>query len=172
MADWEFDGSVNFAPPQYRKQKYEEAENFHVKDEETAKQYIELMKYIHYLHGDNPYWVSQGHKGHNIDNYEQMLRKENEAWKLIQDEKFIFKNITYELHHKIWKAGFDYLRNLEPEVINNNISKKEYAIIIKKFNDTIKPLNQQAHEHGLIEHTPYWIKSQPLKIAMRKYGLK
>lgn len=76
MADWEFNGEVDFCPPQYRKKKYEEAEQFEITDEKTAMQYISMMKYIHYLHGDDEYWVSQGHTGHNIDNFELMVEKE------------------------------------------------------------------------------------------------
>ena len=171
MADWEFNGEVDFCPPSYRKKKYEEAEQFNITDEETAKEYIDKMHYIHYLHGDDPYWKKQGQKGHNIDNYDIMLRKEAEAWEQITDEKFIYKKITYGLHQKLWRAGFDYLRSLEPKVINGEISKKEYSILIKDFNNTMKPLNKQADEHGLINHTLYWIQSKPLEIDMKKYGV-
>lgn len=171
MADWEFDGSVNFAPPHYRKTKYEEAENWELTDEESAKGYIKLMNYIHYLHGDDEYWVSQGHTAHNIDNFDKMVEKEQEAWKLITDEDFIFKEITYEEHHKIWEKGFQKLRNLEPEVINGEISKEDYAQMIKDFNKSMEPYNEEAEKHHLIKHTLYWVYHTPLKVDMKKYGV-
>ena len=169
MADWEFDGSVDFAPPHYRKEKYEEAERFEITDEESAKEYINLMDYLHYLHGDDEYYDNQGH---NIDNWEQMLQKEAQAWELIKDEEFIYRNITYDLHHKIWRAGFDYLRSLESPVIRGEISKKQYSIMITEFNNAMKPLNKHADKYGLIGHTLYWIQNRPLQVEMKKkYGV-
>ena len=167
MADWEFE--TDFAPASYRKQKYEEAENFKIKDEESAKKYIELMNYIHYLHGDDPYCTN---KGHNIDNFDYMVQKENDAWKFIKDEGFIFREITYEQHHEIWKKGFDKLRKLEHSVICGEISKSDYAEMIKEFNKSIEPFNEEADKHNLISHTPYWVQSTPLKIDLRKYGVE
>ena len=169
MADWEFDGSVDFAPANYRKEKYEEAENFEIKDEKTAMEYIGLMKYIRYLHGDDKYLKCEGH---DIDNFEEMVRKEKEAWKFITDEEFIFTEITYEKHHEIWEKGFKHLRSLEPEVIRGKISKEDYAKMIKDFNKSIEPLNKEAEKYHLIKHTPYWVYNIPLKIGMRKYGVE
>lgn len=173
MADWEFNGEVDFCPPNYRKQKYEEAENFKIKDEESAKKYIELMEYIHYLHGDDEYWVSQGHIGHNIDNFELMVEKEQKAWNLIKDEDFIFRKITYKKHHQIWKKGFEELRELEPSVIRGEISKKDFAELIHKFNKSLESFNKEANKHNLISHTLYWVKSTPLKIDLKHhYGVE
>lgn len=51
MANWEFDDSVDFAPPHYRKSKYQEVEQLgkQITNEATALEYLEAFEYVAYL---------------------------------------------------------------------------------------------------------------------------
>lgn len=57
--NWEFDDSVDFAPPHYRKSKYQKVEQLgkQIINEATALEYLEAFQYIEYLS-----------KYHKIDN--------------------------------------------------------------------------------------------------------
>ena len=49
--NWEFDDSVDFAPPHYRKSKYQEVEQLgkQITNEATALEYLEAFEYVEYL---------------------------------------------------------------------------------------------------------------------------
>ena len=49
--NWEFDDSVDFAPPHYRKSKYQEIEQLgkQIINEATALEYLEAFEYVEYL---------------------------------------------------------------------------------------------------------------------------
>ena len=49
--NWEFDDSVDFAPPHYRKSKYQKVEQLgkQIINEATALEYLEAFEYIEYL---------------------------------------------------------------------------------------------------------------------------
>lgn len=51
MANWEFDDSVDFAPPHYRKSKYQKVEQLskQIINEATALEYLEAFEYVEYL---------------------------------------------------------------------------------------------------------------------------
>lgn len=46
--NWEFDDSVDFAPPHYRKSKYQEVEQLgkQIINEATALEYLEAFEYV------------------------------------------------------------------------------------------------------------------------------
>lgn len=48
MSNWEFDDSVDFAPPHYRKSKYQEVEQLgkQIINEATALEYLEAFEYV------------------------------------------------------------------------------------------------------------------------------
>lgn len=48
MANWEFDDSVDFAPPHYRKSKYQKVEQLskQIINETTALEYLEAFEYV------------------------------------------------------------------------------------------------------------------------------
>ena len=50
--NWEFDDSVDFAPPHYRKSKYQEVEQLskQITNEATALEYLEAFEYVAYLY--------------------------------------------------------------------------------------------------------------------------
>ena len=60
MTNWEFDDSVDFAPPHYRKSKYQKVEQLgkQIINEATALEYLEAFQYVAYLS-----------KYHKIDKY-------------------------------------------------------------------------------------------------------
>lgn len=155
---------------EYIQEKIQEAHEYKIKDEESAKNFIKKMNYIHYLHGDDEYWSKDPRfKPVEIQEFDKLLAKERNAWEIIEDEDFIFEHIIYPLHHKIWKGGFEYLRSLEKTVIRGEISKKQYAIMIQNFNEfVLADLNEEASKHGKIKHTAYWIQSLPLKIDLKQ----
>ena len=161
---------------EYIQDKVQEVHNMKIENEEDAKAFIKKMDYIHYLHGDNKYDHRMGvnsHSGIEVENFNDLLTKEGQAWEMIKDEEIIFQYIIYPLHHKIWKEGFDHLRALESFVIRGEISKKQYAIMIENFNNNVLGhLNKEAHKYGFANHTLFWIQSLPLKIDMREYGIK
>ena len=49
--NWEFDDSVDFASPHYRKSKYQEIEQLgkQISNEATALEYLEAFEYVAYL---------------------------------------------------------------------------------------------------------------------------
>lgn len=49
--NWEFDDSVDFAPPHYRKSKYQKVEQLgkQIINEATALEYLEAFEYVTYL---------------------------------------------------------------------------------------------------------------------------
>lgn len=49
--NWEFDDSVDFAPPHYRKSKYQKVEQLskQITNEATALEYLEAFEYVEYL---------------------------------------------------------------------------------------------------------------------------
>lgn len=49
--NWEFDDSVDFAPPHYRKSKYQKVEQLgkQIINEATALEYLEAFEYVEYL---------------------------------------------------------------------------------------------------------------------------
>ena len=49
--NWEFDDSVDFAPPHYRKSKYQKVEQLgkQIINEATALEYLEAFEYVAYL---------------------------------------------------------------------------------------------------------------------------
>ena len=52
MTNWEFDDSVDFAPPHYRKSKYQKVEQLskQIINEATALEYLEAFEYVAYLY--------------------------------------------------------------------------------------------------------------------------
>lgn len=48
--NWEFDDSVEFAPPHYRKSKYQKVEQLskQITNEATALEYLEAFEYVEY----------------------------------------------------------------------------------------------------------------------------
>lgn len=54
MADWEFDGSVNFAPKEYREEKFQEAKQLseQIIDESSAEEFLQALDYLKYLNDD------------------------------------------------------------------------------------------------------------------------
>lgn len=158
MANWEFDGSVDFAPPHYRKSKYEEVERLgkQINNEATALEYLEAFDYIKYLA-----------KHHKIDNLPMMCTWETKALNMLKSKEAIFKWITYPNRHKIWKQEFDYIRELEQKVINKQLDIDKYANIIKGFNNKWAEKNKDNKEYGFRGHTLYWIQNGWLKNQMK-----
>ena len=74
MANWEFDDSVDFAPPHYRKSKYQEIEQLgkQIINEATALEYLEAFEYVAYLS-----------KYHKIDNLPMMCAWERLALSML-----------------------------------------------------------------------------------------
>ena len=106
--NWEFDDSVDFAPPYYRKSKYQKVEQLskQIINEATALEYLEAFEYIEYLS-----------KYHKIDNLPMMCVCERIALNMLKTDEAIFKWITYPNRHKIWKQEFDYIRELEQKYV-------------------------------------------------------
>lgn len=150
MADWEFE--MNFAPAEYRKEQYKKAEDFEIVDEETAIEYIKHMSYLHYLHAS-----------HEIDNWDEMVKKENYAWNFIEDQKTIYEYIIRPQHHKIWKAGFDELRDDEKKVSKGLMPIKLFKVKILEFEKIIEPFQKEAEKYGFMKQEDYWCKNKFLQ---------
>ena len=101
MTNWEFDDSVDFAPPHYRKSKYQKVEQLgkQIINEATALEYLEAFEYVAYLS-----------KYHKIDNLPMMCVFQTIALSMLKSKQAIFKWIIYPNRHKIWKQEFDYIR--------------------------------------------------------------
>lgn len=155
---------------EYIKDVVKKAHEQKIENEEEAKMFIERMKYIYYLHDE----VIQDPRFQHIEiGFDELLKKEGDAWEMVEDEAFIFEHVIYPFHHEIWKIGFEYLRNLESSVIRGEISKKKYAIMIENFNKVVlADFNEEASKHHLMKHSGYWVQSLPLKIDLKKYGVQ
>lgn len=110
--NWEFDDSVDFAPPHYRKSKYQKVEQLskQIINEATALEYLEAFQYVAYLS-----------KYHKIDNLPMMCVFQTIALSMLKSKEAIFKWIIYPSRHKIWKQEFDYIRELEQKVIDKEL---------------------------------------------------
>lgn len=110
--NWEFDDSVDFAPPHYRKSKYQKVEQLskQIINETTALKYLEAFEYVKHLA-----------KYHKIDNLPMMCVCERIALNMLKSDEAIFKWIIYPNRCKIWKQEFDYIRELEQKVINKQL---------------------------------------------------
>lgn len=156
--NWEFDDSVDFAPPHYRKSKYQKVEQLgkQIINEATALEYLEAFEYVEYLS-----------KYHKIDNLPMMCVFQTIALSMLKSKEAIFKWIIYPNRHKIWKQEFDYIRELEQKVINKQLDIYRYAKIIKSFNNKWTIMNKDNQKYGFQNHTLYWIKNKQLKYKMK-----
>lgn len=157
--NWEFDGSVDFAPPHYRKSKYEEAKRLgrKINDEKSALKYLEAYEYIKYLA-----------KTHQIDNIKDMQTYEMIALSMLKSKEAIFKWITYPNQKRIWAYEFKHIRELEQKVINKQFDIDEFKQIIKDFNNKWKETNKKCKKYGFRNHTLYWIKDIILKSKIKE----
>ena len=131
--NWEFDDSVDFAPPHYRKSKYQKVEQLskQIINEATALEYLEAFEYVAYLS-----------KYHKIDNLPMMCVFQTIALSMLKSKEAIFKWITYPNRYRIWKQEFDYIRELEQKVIDKELDIDKYAKIIKSFNNKWTKMNE------------------------------
>ena len=104
--DWEFDGSVDFAPLPYREQKYKECRELGklIEDEKTALEYLDAFHYVDYL--------AENHMN-EIPFYNELVGYEEMALSFLKSKEALWKWIVYPAQHKIWKAQFDKLREEE-----------------------------------------------------------
>ena len=82
MTNWEFDDSVDFAPPHYRKSKYQKVEQLskQIINEATALEYLEAFEYVAYLS-----------KYHKIDNLPMMCVFQTIALSMLKSSMFASK---------------------------------------------------------------------------------
>ena len=80
--NWEFDDSVDFAPPHYRKSKYQKVEQLgkQIINEATALEYLEAFEYVAYLS-----------KYHKIDNLPMMCVFQTIALSMLKSSMFASK---------------------------------------------------------------------------------
>lgn len=158
--DWEFDGTVDFAPPNYRMEKYKECEELgkQIKDEESAIKYLEAFHYVDYL-ADK--CIDE------IDNWQTLIRYEELALSMLKSDVATFKWIVYPSQHKMWKEEFHYLRDAEKDV-EKSISTSTYMDEIYKFNKKYAKINKENDKYGYIGHTLYWVKDVILKLNIRE----
>ena len=156
--NWEFDDSVDFAPPHYRKSKYQKVEQLskQIINEATALEYLEAFEYIEYLS-----------KYHKIDNLPMMCVYQIKALGMLKSKEAIFKWITYPSRHIMWKRQFHYIRELEKKVIDGQLDINRYAKIIKKFNNEWTKNNEDNKKYGFQPHTLYWVKNKQLKYKIK-----
>ena len=160
--DWEFDGSVDFAPPHYRLEKYKECENIGDKmlkepTEENALEYLQAFHYINYL-ADT--YLNE------IEHWNKLVGCEEMALSLLESDEAIFKWITYPQQFKEWKQGFDKLRNTEKQV-NQSVSASVFKELIHQFNTKYKNINKQNNKYHFAGHSLYWIQSHKVKYLIR-----
>ena len=160
--DWEFDGSVDFAPPKYRAEKYLECENIGKKmleqqSEENALLFLDKFHYVSYL-ADNHL--------NEIKNWQQLVGFEEMALSLLQSDDATFKWIVYPQQASMWRIEFDKLRETEKEV-GKSISPSEFKELIYQFNTKYKKLNEQNKKYKHGKHTLYWIQSGLVKNKIR-----
>lgn len=161
--DWEFDGSVDFAPPSYRMEKYKECEEagtkmLNSKKEEDALAYLDIFKYIDYL--------ADSHLK-EIYNWQKLVGFEEMALTLLKSREAIFKWVIYPQQFAMWKEEFNHLRELEKQV-DKSISTSTYKELIKQFNTKFKKINTQNHKYGFAKHTLYWVQSYAIKEKIRQ----
>lgn len=158
--DWEFDGSVDFAPPHYRKQKYEECEELgkQVVDEESAIKYLEAFKYIDYL---------ANHYLNEIENWQTLIGYEELSLSLLKSKEGVFKWIVYPSQHQMWKEEFDYLRGMEKDV-EKSVDISTYMNYILTFNIKYQEINKMNKEFSYAGHSLYWVQDAILKIHIRQ----
>lgn len=161
--DWEFDGSVDFAPPKYRAEKYIECENCGKKmleqqSEESALSYLDKFHYVNYL-ADNHL--------NEIKNWQQLVGFEEMALSLLQSDDATFKWIVYPQQTSMWRMEFDKLRETEKKV-GKSVSPSEFKELIYQFNTKYKKLNEQNKKYKYGGHTLYWIQSGLVKNKIRE----
>jgi hypothetical protein len=163
--DWEFDGSVDFAPLPYRKSKYKNCKKLgeQIKDEETALEYLDAFHYVDYL--------AENHMN-EIPCYNELVAYEEMALSMLKSKEALWKWIVYPAQHKIWKQSFDNLRAEEKKILNKeyDISVEEYIQKVKDFNTKVKEKNQENQiEYGVRHtHNLFWVRDMMLKHDMRK----
>lgn len=158
--DWEFDGSVDFAPPNYRMEKYKECEKLgeKVKDEESAIEFLEAFHYVEYLADQ---YLNE------IKNWQTLIGYEELSLSLLKSKEATFKWIVYPSQHKMWKQEFNYLRDMEKDV-GKDVSIPTYMKYILKFNEKYSKINKENAELNYGRHTLYWVKDIILKMNIRK----
>ena len=166
--DWEFDSSVDFAPKHYRMNKYKECEELgkQIKDETSAVAYLTAFQYIEYL--------SNNHLD-EIYNWQILVGYEEMALSTIKSKEAIIKWIEYPSNHKLWKRGFDLLRDTEKKV-DEYIRTSTYVTAIFDFNERMERLNKEyakcpTKKYGTLSHTLYWVKDPMLKRKIREIVL-
>ena len=164
--DWEFDGSVNFAPYEYRMKKYEECEELgdKIKDEDTAVKYLKAFSYIDYL--------SSSHFN-EIPNWNILVGYEEMALSLLTSKEKVFEYVIYPQQHQEWKEKFDNLRDMESKVMKKETTMtiEEYQRQVLNFNKhvtLINKANKEIYNSQLMPHNLYWVNNRILKHDMRK----
>lgn len=164
--DWEFDGSVDFAPLPYREKKYKECRELGklIEDEKTALKYLDAFHYVDYL--------AENHMN-EIPFYNELVGYEEMALSFLKSTEALWKWVVYPVQHKIWKAQFDKLREEEKDVISkeHHLSITEYIQKVKDFNEAVKNINEEnKKEYGVKynTHNLYWVRDIILKHDMRK----
>ena len=161
--DWEFDGSVDFAPPRYRQEKYEECKKLgaQIKDEKTALKFLKKFDYVKYLAIDC-------HHANEISNWEDLCNQYGKALLHLKSDKQKFIHITYPLQHRKWRTMFDYLRSKERDVLHKRYDMDKYMEEITTFNSILRDINTTCHKYNIIGHTLYWVQSGLLKNQIKK----
>ena len=164
--DWEFDGSVDFAPYDYRIGKYKECKALgeKIEDEESALAYLKSFKYVDYL--------AENHMN-EITCYNELVGYEEMALSLIESKEAIYEWIVYPIQHKIWKENFDRLREEEKDVLNKDtdITVEQYIDKVVHFNNATKSINEANKKEYDVKHNShnlYWVRDFMLKHEMRK----
>ena len=158
--DWEFDGSVDFAPPNYRMEKYKKCEELgkQVKDEESAIAFLEAFKYVDYLANN---YLSE------IKNWQTLIGYEEMSLSMLKSKEAIFKWVLYPSQHQMWKAEFNYLRGME-KYVETCIDICRYMEYILAFNEKYSKINKENDQYSYGKHTLYWVKDVVLKIHIRE----
>ena len=103
MADWEFNGSVNFAPKKLQEEKFQEAKQLseQIIDESSAEEFLQALDYLKYL---------------NDDYDERLIDEEEYALSMLKSNEAIFKWITYPSNSRMHKQMFKELKDMEKNV--------------------------------------------------------
>ena len=149
MADWEFDGSVNFAPKELQKEKFQEAKQLskQVIDESSAEEFLQALDYLKYL---------------NDDYDERLIDEEEYALSMLKSNEAIFKWITYPSNSRMHKQMFKELKDMEKNVAFNGGDVYEFVKKIDEFNIKIDEWNKDNDRYDRMCFSRYWFSYAPV----------
>lgn len=149
MADWEFNGSVNFAPKKLQEEKFQEAKQLseQIIDESSAEEFLQALDYLKYL---------------NDDYDERLIDEEEYALSMLKSNEAIFKWITYPSNSQMHKQMFKELKDMEKDVAFNGGDVYEFVKKIDEFDAKIDEWNKDNEKYKIMCFAKYWFSYAPV----------